>query len=62
MRLRAERTMRTVQFTRQMLGQDQAILTDQKHGPLHDVLQLTDIAGPGIALQHVHDGQRDADA
>ena len=54
--------MRTVQFTRQMLGQDQAILTDQEHGPLHDVLQLTDIAGPGITLQHVHDGQRDADA
>ena len=59
---RPERTVRAVQFTRQVLGQDQALRADQEHRPLHDVFQLADVAGPGIALQHVHDGQRDADA
>ncbi len=42
-----------------MLGQHHAPGTEQQGGPLHHVLEFPDIAGPGIALEHVHDGQRE---
>ena len=46
-----------VQGRRQMLGQHQALAAQKQRGALHDVLQLADIAGPGVTLEHIHHGQ-----
>ena len=40
-----------------MLGQHQALAAQKQRGALHDVLQLADIAGPGVTLEHIHHGQ-----
>ena len=36
-----------------MLGQNDALLSGQQYGPLHNVFQFADIAGPFVALEHV---------
>src|SRR6185295_8423110 len=42
------------------IGKLEHVAAGEDHGPLHQVLQLTDVAGPGVGNESLHRARADA--